>query len=283
LCFQDFVKCVERRPVLPNPRRDNHYTPKFHLRRFVDSTDRHGRIWVYDRTKPYNGQPKLRYPSQVAKEYDLYVRTGGQGIVDDALERWFSEEIDGPGVRAVAELILSGPGPLPLSSRRDIARFLAAQDLRTPAARDWINAELRGQNRSITDAETRDAWISTLRTEPEELALKVEQSGWKVIRAPDGVSFLTPDIGLVKVLKNIHSPVEYSPGWTDAAGGYRHWVFPLDPGALLFISPGIADGVVKRASPKACRAINMRILEQAHRYVFASHRDERVLRHFTGV
>lgn len=108
------------------------------------------------------------------------------------------------------------------------------------------------------------------------MAAQIEGAGWKVIHPPSATSLLTSDIGLAKVLKDLESPVPYAPRWSGLDKGYRHWVFPLDPRSLLYISPGIRDGTIENAKRRSCRAINRRIIEQSLRYVVASSCDRDV-------
>jgi len=255
-----------------NPRRNNHYTPRAHLARFVDPTDPQRRLWVYDRSKPFKDQPKLRHPSQVGKARDLYVLQTDDSTIDDELERWFSDEIDSPAASAFGSLISLGPSSLSAEERRAVARYLAAQDVRTPASRDWTRVEVQKQNPAETEAGFQRAWVEWIRGAPDRLASQIEQLGWKVIRAPSNVSFLTSDIGLAKVTKDLTASVPFAPGWS-SIGGYRHWVFPLEPHSTLFLSPGVSDGTIESAKSDACRQLNYRMFEQALRYVFGSHRD----------
>ena len=108
----------------------NHYVPRGYLRRWA-AVD--GRLWAYrllvphDRVEPW----KAVTPNGVAKHAHLYTRLIA-GQESDDIERWFDAEFETPAQgalnRAVADDRLSQEDWV------RIIRYVAAQDVRTPAS-----------------------------------------------------------------------------------------------------------------------------------------------------
>lgn len=116
--------------VTSNLRAENHYIPKMLMAPWLDSA---GRIWVYRLLVPDNRVPHWSQHSTTGtgKLRNLYA-THGKGVKSDILEKWFNEHVEQPALdplrKAVAKRALNA------EDRKRLAKFVIAQDLRTPAS-----------------------------------------------------------------------------------------------------------------------------------------------------
>src|SRR6266540_2902777 len=112
----------------PGIARDSHYVPMAALRRWSHD-GRHVfayRILVAATTVPEWRRRPIR---GVAYRRDLYtVFAGGQEL--DDFEKWLASEYEQPGLEAIDKLVTGSR--LAPADWRHIARFVAAQDVRTP-------------------------------------------------------------------------------------------------------------------------------------------------------
>lgn len=118
-------------------RRDNHYVSSGYLKRWASPG---GRIWTYRILVSHPGVPlwKSCAPRGVAYHSHLYTRIIA-GQESDEIERWFDREFESP----VDDVLHKATSDSPLT-REDwnrLIRFLAVQDVRTPA---WLE-EQRGR------------------------------------------------------------------------------------------------------------------------------------------
>ena len=116
--------------LMKNPRlsRDSHYVPQSILRRW--SHDGH-QINAYRILVPHGNVPvwKLCPIKGVAYQRDLYTTfSGGQEL--DEVEHWIAREYEEPGLAAVNKI--SSHSQLTKLDWKNLARFVAAQDVRTP-------------------------------------------------------------------------------------------------------------------------------------------------------
>lgn len=109
--------------------RDNHYVPRSYLKNWTADG---ASIWSYRVLVPHERVPLWRRTSTRGLAYHehLYTRAVAAGE-SDAIERWLDAEFEAPAEEAIAKVI---------SDRRltprdwlVLARFFAAQDVRTPA------------------------------------------------------------------------------------------------------------------------------------------------------
>ncbi len=110
-------------------RRNNHYVPCEYLKHWQSSA---GRVWIYRLLVPHKEVPLWNEKSirGIAYHTHLYTRfaVGGQ---TDEIERWFDREYETPAAD-VLQKVISNARFTP-SDWRVLIRFLAAQDVRTPA------------------------------------------------------------------------------------------------------------------------------------------------------
>ncbi len=109
--------------------RDNHYVPCVYLKQFA-GTD--GRIAVYRLLVEHENQAvwKPYYPNRIARQAHLYTRIAA-GRESDEIERWLDREFEAPAGEALRKA--TSDEPLKPVEWECLARFLAAQDVRTPA------------------------------------------------------------------------------------------------------------------------------------------------------
>ena len=109
--------------------RDNHYVPCVYLRRFA-GTD--GRIITYRTLVPHVEVPIWRDRSIEAVAYHshLYTRIVAETETDE-IERWLDREFESPAEEPLRKA--TSDAQLKPQDWRCLVRFLAAQDVRTPA------------------------------------------------------------------------------------------------------------------------------------------------------
>jgi hypothetical protein len=107
----------------------NHYVPELYLKRWADGTPR---IWTYRLLVPHDNVPLWKQHSleTIGRRNHLYTRLR-DGIESDELERWFDTTFECPA-NSVIEKVVAGK-PLVSDDWRTLARFVALQDVRTPA------------------------------------------------------------------------------------------------------------------------------------------------------
>ncbi len=110
-------------------KRDNHYVPRSYLKRWAADD---GKLWSYRVLVSHPDVPLWRRASTRGIGYHehLYTRIAATGESDD-LERWLDAEFEAPAEEAI-EKVVSNRRLTPTDWRR-LARFFAAQDVRTPA------------------------------------------------------------------------------------------------------------------------------------------------------
>lgn len=111
-----------------NITRESHYVPVATLRRWSEDGSR---VWAYRLLVPHPNVPEwdLRSIRGLVRQTDLYTLFSGDREADD-FEKFITREIEEPGQLAI-EKLLSQPRLKP-RDWQDIAKFVAAQQLRTP-------------------------------------------------------------------------------------------------------------------------------------------------------
>jgi hypothetical protein len=109
--------------------RDNHYVPRSYLKRWTHDGSR---LWLYRVLVPHARVPLWRETSTRGITYHehLYTRVAASGESDE-IERWLDAEFDAPAEEAIAKAVANKR--LSPHDWRLLARFFAAQDVRTPA------------------------------------------------------------------------------------------------------------------------------------------------------
>lgn len=109
--------------------RDNHYVPCLYLKRFAASNGRVAayRILVADRRVP---EWKWCSIKGVAYHTHLYTRMAS-GLETDEVEKWLKREFEDPAEEAIGKA--TSDLRLTPTDWKNLVRFLAAQDVRTPA------------------------------------------------------------------------------------------------------------------------------------------------------
>ena len=109
--------------------RENHYVPRLYLKHFEAAP---GKIQTYRLVVSHAHIPlwKLRNIGAVAYHSHLYTRLIA-GAESDDLENWFNTEFETPAEEPIRKVLEDRQ--LTASDWRNLIRFLAAQDVRTPA------------------------------------------------------------------------------------------------------------------------------------------------------
>lgn len=108
---------------------ENHYVPQSYLKRWAGLD---GKIWTSRLLVPDERMPlwKLASARGIAKHQNLYTRIAA-GRDTDEIERWLNEEFETPAQASIEKAIADER--LSPQDWRQIIRFVAAQDVRTPA------------------------------------------------------------------------------------------------------------------------------------------------------
>jgi hypothetical protein len=107
----------------------NHYVPRLHLKRWADS---YGKVFVYRLLVPHANVRMWKRSSVggIGYHHNLYTRVLG-GAETDEFEEWLASEIETPAEEPIAKATVGAR--LTPDDWELIIRFLAAQDVRTPA------------------------------------------------------------------------------------------------------------------------------------------------------
>jgi hypothetical protein len=109
-------------------------------------------------------------------------------------------------------------------------------------------------------------WLDFIGNHVDGAARRIYDKGWWRIDAPEGVDFITSDIGIVKFRNRFfEDPVEVRIGWWNS--GY-HWVMPVSPNIALGIGPDLPHAVVT-AERQWVEQVNRLIVDQARRFVYS--------------
>jgi len=107
----------------------NHYVPECYLKRWADSK---GRVWVYRTLVSHPNVPIWRRHSVSAIAYQRHLYTQIlSGSESDSMESWFAEEFESPANEILEKAIFESR--LTSHDWHILIKFLAAQDVRTPA------------------------------------------------------------------------------------------------------------------------------------------------------
>jgi len=109
--------------------RNNHYVPCLYLKRFVSPSER---VPTYRVLVAHNNVPMWQEKSikGVAYHAHLYTRIAA-GVQTDEIERWLNTEFESPAEEVL--LKVTTDARLSPTDWKILVRFLAAQDVRTPA------------------------------------------------------------------------------------------------------------------------------------------------------
>lgn len=109
--------------------RDNHYVSRGYLKRWA-SPDKY--IWTYRILVPDCHVPRWKKSSLRGVAYHSYLYTRiAAGYESDEIERWLEREFETPAEEALTKV--TSDARLSPDDWRRLIRFLAAQDVRTPA------------------------------------------------------------------------------------------------------------------------------------------------------
>jgi Protein of unknown function (DUF4238) len=108
--------------------RDNHYVPCSYLKRWTDAD----RVWAYRVLVPHSKVSVWKRASVkgIAYHAHLYTRVATAGETDE-VERWLDAEFEAPAKAAIQRVV--DDARLSPDDWRCLIRFVAAQDVRTPA------------------------------------------------------------------------------------------------------------------------------------------------------
>jgi hypothetical protein len=117
-------------PTTTTTKKLHHYVAQWHLQGFAGNS--------HVLTLPLDGGSSFQQNVHNTAAINHFYRLDGQGKASSALEDWFATEIEGPAAGAFRRL-QDGLFPPLKEDRFHIARYMAAQLLRTPRARAAIH------------------------------------------------------------------------------------------------------------------------------------------------
>ncbi|MHB0963191.1 MAG: DUF4238 domain-containing protein [Gemmatimonadaceae bacterium] len=287
-------------------KRKHHFRPVLHLKHFSDST---GLVWCYDREQ--RGQAFQTAPKHIGYQKLLYAPHPRPSVEADSVEDWFEKAIDRPTPAAIRALVQTGT--LTPTLRSVLARFIVAQDMRTPTARDTLMALMqRGLDEQqaiwrrdpaalredIADSSgttipldklrqhlddyemgvTVDAWLAFIQERHESAAKRLFALNWSVMHAPEGGAFISNDLGIVKCVPPSLTPVPWRLGSTE---GRTAWIFPVTSQLGLLMAP-TAKAVRGTINKDWLIRINEQCANDAVRFVFSSKRLEPIAGSWIG-
>ena len=134
------------------PAQLHHFVPRFHLRQFVDSSQKRELVWVYERKKP---TPELRSLDHVAAQKDYYAVKARDGEKLQHIEEILArvEGLTAPILRR----LIDGERRISKDDRSTISMFLSFGCLRTPKFRGTVADLVRESVESFTRQLTSDA------------------------------------------------------------------------------------------------------------------------------
>lgn len=134
-------------------RRDHHYVPCEYLKRW---TNPQGRLWTYRLLASHPGVPlwKLSSPRGVAYHSHLYTQVVG-GHETDGFEKWLDSEVEQPAQEPLSKVATDAR--LTPDDWRRLMRFVAAQDVRTPARLEEQMTRWQAELPDLLDKTLRDS------------------------------------------------------------------------------------------------------------------------------
>lgn len=115
---------------------DNHYVPRMYLKPWETTADR---VWTYRILVAHESAPVWKPFSSKSLGHHLYLYTRqSAGKESDEIERWFDREFERPAEEPLQKAL--SDKRLTIDDWKRLIRFLAAQDVRTPA---WFTHKMR--------------------------------------------------------------------------------------------------------------------------------------------
>jgi hypothetical protein len=218
---------------------------------------------------------------------------------DDSVEVWLDQQVDTPAAPPIRALVggasLADLSPDELSA---LAKFIAAQDMRTPIVRDLLVPELsrgaaeaggdaraaqralgrRGRVFSLAHiervsqelqpylrAQGKAGWLKYIEDQLPSATRNVTARTMTVLDAPEGHEFITSDVGIVKAVGGFASPAVWEGG---TIGGRFSWLMPLCPARGL----AVTDAALPPPPPlteSGLAGVNRQLLLDAREFVYA--------------
>jgi hypothetical protein len=233
--------------------RDNHYVPRHYLKRWEGANSK---LWSYRVLVSHARVPLWRSFStrSIAYHEHLYTKIAASGE-SDSVERWLDAEFEPPAEEIIQRVV--SDRRLSPENWRVLARFFAAQDVRTPARL----------------LENMSRWRASL---PEQMQSTFTESLAQLEAMTKGERVALPKKGSLREDFPIRVTVERREdepgGWLKAetASVGTDLMLPLGPQHLLFTQIGkpVPPRGTRMSREKAA-VVRRLIAEHAHRYVFA--------------
>lgn len=299
----------------------NHYVPECYLKRWCN---RDGKVYVYRTLVAHQNVPnwKPQSASSIAYQKHFYTRMIC-GSESDEVEVWLSREFESPANDALDKA--TSDKKLTKSDWDALIRFLAAQDVRTPARLleyirrhgkrtadildeimtelpeklankdfDHVKAERnprgseafplkvstefeKGSDYGVLTAKTyigRSSWIYSMKYVLNNTRKHLHTHKWSIVKPAKGYTWPTSDNPVVKLNYYGSGSYDLKGGWGSEKGNI---IFPIGPEHAMFVQIGdkpVPKGY--RFSVDKTKEVISIICENAHRYIFSSHVDEKL-------
>lgn len=240
-----------------------HFVNRAYLQGFADPN---GRLHIYERGKE---KPFVSTPEKTARKRNYYSIKRKDGTFDDTIEHFLDREVESPAMAVIRKLSDSNEQPT-VEDRFALARWIAFQEHRTPLHRGGIEEtaeKLLHQMMEVTAAAPGyiEHVLEKLKDEGQELGVTAEElrksvendgfeievnpvfslkimlsaeefvplialMNWTLLRAADGVPFITSDHPVIRQDADEKSPFRYGSSPTIEFG------LPLTAAKYLFIN-----------------------------------------------
>lgn len=189
----------------------NHYVPESYLKRWGDAN---GKISVYRILVPNQNVPlwKKASPRGLANHRHLYTRIITSEESDE-IERWFNTEFESPAAASIEKAV--SDNQLSPEDWKNLIRFLAAQDVRTPTS--LIKTLQNGQS-NLESVINENA----LRTYVQDYE-KLKEQGISPIISPNSNAEFLP----IKVSTELLPGADFGTLRVEGVVGRGYWLFTI--------------------------------------------------------
>jgi hypothetical protein len=135
---------------------DNHYVPRMYLKPWETTAHR---VWTYRFLVAHESAPVWKPFSSKSLGHHLHLYTRqSAGNESDEIERWFDREFERPAHEPIQKAL--SDKRLTINDWKCLIRFLAAQDVRTPA---WFHSQNAAMGSDVCLACSKRLWKQSLR------------------------------------------------------------------------------------------------------------------------
>ena len=113
----------------------------------------------------------------------------------------------------------------------------------------------------------RQMWLASMRLLLTTTVGVLYQHRWSIIRAPDGISWLTSDDPVIRLNYNTEQDYDFGGGWGSPGSEF---IFPLSGKHLLYTQVGKRHEPRITGAPELAQRLQRIIAEHAHRWIYSA-------------